>query len=95
MLVYLEQAGNLLGTTTSSPDGTFAFDYLSAAAWTVHVNVAPGHVVTTAGGDHITVPITPGATANVSFGMALAPTVTPTVTAQQWQLHLPLVIRQD
>lgn len=95
VLVYLEQADNLMGTTTSGADGAFAFDHLSSAAWTVRVNVAPGYVVTTAGGDRITVEVSQGTITAVSFGMALAPTATPTATPGHWRIHLPLVIRQD
>jgi predicted peptidase len=81
VLVYLERDGHLVSNSASDADGAFAFDDLTPATWDVRVNVAPGYEVTTAGGAHVSVMVPPSSTADISFGMALAPTATPTATS--------------
>ncbi len=81
IIVWLKQNDTLQRTTTTGTNGLFTFDATPLGPWGVEANVPPGYLVTTPGGNPIAVQVTPGGHVDVLFGLALAPTATPTNTA--------------
>lgn len=80
-VVQLQRNGVIQGSTTTTADGHYAFDAIPSGAWQVQLSLPPNYAVTTGAGNPANATVGPGETTQVNYGIALAPTATPTLPA--------------
>lgn len=80
-VVYLKQAGEIRGSTTTDSAGSFRFVRVLPGTWQLEAVIPPGYDVTTSGGSPLTIEVIAGEEIWAFFGVAPQFTTTPTSTA--------------